>query len=648
MNKKKLFGVLASAAMLLNATPLSVFAEEMVEVGPTGTVVGADPTNVALNSSNFPDNNLLNAIKSQNVSAATAADVKELEVPNSVQSLEGLQYLTNLESFTMINNNYIQSVDLSNNTSLTGGLENANGTVVDPELPYSVTYTAPVTIQNNGVLTSVTLPNDEDLTAVVITGNASLNEIDLSPAVLLEDVILSNNSIDELNLSKNPYIQFLNVASNDLYELDATGCKQLTALNVNNNKIFELKVPTAVPNGLQVLWANHNKLATFSVENLTKLVDLDLSNNMLKSLTLGSQAFSGFNVSYNHLAALKLNKVSFNGTKPIVSPQNLYANATDAAVNIKDYDPSFDPDQATLPGDKPFNSNGIFNTTNHPDEGTLAQFTQSGTTIYYILGKDGKTISGVRVLLNGVFVPAGNYTLSPDPVAEGMTPAEFNSTPITITAVKGTHYTGSVIIPNANKKGKAISNPTELIIKATASGTMNKDEVTVVVDPTVLLAATGYELTNAQYTVNKVTGQAVVDGVTWDLKFTQVASDPTGYTWTAKATDATRQAAPIWNNAPTKVTISGEITVTADNLAGPLTTSFNNVVLEGENPSVTVSNQDPTNPDGTIGGDATIDVDNSGNAGDEEPGESDELAVTLKTDGTGITAVDGKTGVYTV
>ena len=66
MNKKKFFGLLTSAAMLLNVAPLSVLAEETVEEsGVVGAVTNADGT-IAVNDKNFLDKTLLKAINDQN------------------------------------------------------------------------------------------------------------------------------------------------------------------------------------------------------------------------------------------------------------------------------------------------------------------------------------------------------------------------------------------------------------------------------------------------------------------------------------------------------------------------------------------------------------------------------------------------------
>ncbi len=81
MNKKKFFGLLTSAALLLNGAPLSAFAEEMVEAsGVVGAVTNTDGS-TAINSTNFPDNALLQAVKAAAKDGTDAAKIKTLTIP---------------------------------------------------------------------------------------------------------------------------------------------------------------------------------------------------------------------------------------------------------------------------------------------------------------------------------------------------------------------------------------------------------------------------------------------------------------------------------------------------------------------------------------------------------------------------------------
>ncbi|MDE5758261.1 MAG: hypothetical protein K2H85_06570, partial [Allobaculum sp.] len=464
MNKKKLFGALASAAMLINGAPLNVFAEEMVETGPSGALPGADATNVGLNSTNFPDDNLLTAIKNQNPTASTAADVKTLDVSgNAVTSLSGLQYLTNLEEFSLRGNDNLSTLDLSSNTKLMS-----------------------LNVVSNGALTSITLPNDEDLKNLSIIGNAGLDDIDLAPAALLENVQLYGNSLDTLNLSKNVYITYLDVSGNDLYQLDATPCKQLETLNVSNNKIYELKVPTAIPNALKNLYAQSNKLQEFDGSALKGLTELNLSLNMLKSVNLPQNTFTLLNLSYNHLASLDLKKVTLqiaNDTTEeetawqniVINPQYLYANSTDKAVNIKDYDANFNPDNATLPNGDEFNSNGVFNIPEVPGEASKAEFRDDNTSITVNVDKDGN-VTGVTVYLNGVPVNAANYTLDPD--LTKMTLAEIQAYAGNVTVRGQNHYRGVATIAAEDININSGGEPTTSVV-------LNKENTKVVLSKKV-------------------------------------------------------------------------------------------------------------------------------------------------------------------
>ena len=304
MNKKKFFGLLTSAAMLLNATPLSVLAEEMVEAsGVVGAVTNADGT-IAVDKNNFPDENLLKAIKADNPGVTDAAKVTQLTVPNSVEDLSGLQYLTGLTTLNITGNNNIDVVDLSTNTELTD-----------------------LTLANNVTLYDVTLPSTQTLSTVTITGNPALTSLDLSPASVLTKADVSNNAIAQLDVSNNAFLNTLNVNGNKLYSLDTTACPKLQTLNADGNKIYELKI---VDKAIVNLYLAGNKLREFDGSNMSKLAALDVADNMLEAITLPeNKTITYLNVNQNHLAALDVTDAIASGAEVKSGIQSLFAGQDD-------------------------------------------------------------------------------------------------------------------------------------------------------------------------------------------------------------------------------------------------------------------------------------------------------------------------------
>lgn len=414
-NSKKLFGLLTSAALLLNAAPLNVLAEEMVEVetgGGTGTVGGTTTSQVALNATNFPDENLLQAIKDQNTpfggeAPKNAAEVTMLNVPATVKNLEGLQYLTNLTSFAMgatlkqpgngdtnvvqpgtndpipdetnngakdkdgnkfnstdihgdenkntddQNNELNARVDRGNiNNYIVNGV-NRNQYITQVDLT-NCTKLEGIVIYGSQALTSVTLPNTQTLNGAWISGNTGLTSLDLSPAFALTDVNISNNDLSELDIKADAHLDSFNAENNDLYTLNLANYIELKNLNVNNNKLYELTIPTKKLERLQVAG---NKLKSLDVSKVATLTTLIANDNMLESLKLPKDGapLTTLNCANNHLASLDLTKVNFSPVQPDspadnsevtgpvinVTPQVLYANDEDVAIDIPTYDSKF-------------------------------------------------------------------------------------------------------------------------------------------------------------------------------------------------------------------------------------------------------------------------------------------------------------------
>ncbi|MDE5758334.1 MAG: hypothetical protein K2H85_06940, partial [Allobaculum sp.] len=353
-----------------------------------------------------------------------------------------------------------------------------------------------------GVLTSITLPEDDDLTTISITYNSSLDEIDLSPLGLLEYAYLNNNSLDTLNLSGNAYLDTLEVQGNELYQLDATPCKKLSWLDVSNNKLYEMKVSTAIPTALNVLKAAHNKLSTFDATGLTKLDVVDLSNNMLKSVNLGTQSLSSLNLSYNHLASLNLKKVTVSGISTI-EPQILYANSTDNAVNLKEYDPNFNPDKATLSNGKPMDDDSIFNIAGPAQVPSKAEFTDENTSILITPQLDANgdpklnEPAQVSVMIDNIVVGENQYSLNPSFGDNGT----YQTWGAVLNAVNNGQLTSVTVTGQNQHRGvatvylKTPGNNGQLTIPTKNLGTGNGENGSGITIGNLTLGSKGYEAT---------------------------------------------------------------------------------------------------------------------------------------------------------
>ncbi|MDE5757626.1 MAG: hypothetical protein K2H85_03325, partial [Allobaculum sp.] len=329
MNKKKLFGVLAAASMILNSG-VAVFAEEMVEAsGVLGAVTNPDGS-IAINAQNFPDEDLLAAVKAAAEADDTtdATKVTSLSLSkNQVENFAGLQYLTGLTSLTIENNTNLADLDLSTNTAL-----------------------KTLTVSNNPGLVSITLPTTEELGTISITGNKSLTELDLSPASLATNADLSNNALAKLNVANNLHLLDLDVHGNVLYALDTTNCRHLINICAAGNRIYEIDITSRA---VETLDLAGNKLTTLDTSEMVNLTELNVADNMLESIQLPQENnLTYFNCDQNHLASLDLSDVMKNteasGVTVITGTQSLFAGTEDKAIDLKAYDADFDPNNTNI------------------------------------------------------------------------------------------------------------------------------------------------------------------------------------------------------------------------------------------------------------------------------------------------------------
>lgn len=327
---KKFFAALTSAAMLLSSTGVVAFAEEFddadviteTDYAPGVTPEEPDTTDVITLKDAF-DKNVLTDLRANYPEIFKTADGKDKAklkkdllkdvttvTASGVEDTKGIDLLTGLTDLTLTDGSF-NTLDLSANTKL-----------------------KTLKVTNDGALTNVTLPSTTTLTSVTLSGNKALTAIDLSNVGMLETAILNNNALGALDTSNNPYLKTLNVNRNSLNVLDASKNYVLNSVKAANNGLYEATLPVSVT----VVDLSNNKISALDFSNLTKAADLNVSNNMLKTLKVAGIAYTNLNVSNNHLATLNLKDAS--GTINVAN-QIVYFNDGDKAVSLKDYDEAF-------------------------------------------------------------------------------------------------------------------------------------------------------------------------------------------------------------------------------------------------------------------------------------------------------------------
>lgn len=251
------------------------------------------------------------------------------EQSQSATSLEGIRYLPNLTSITLMSGWYssktgnITRLDLSHNRKLQSVSCNyqklTEVTIGDlPELTtFDVEHNALTELDLTGCpklswlycddnsLTSQSLRMNTDVLARFNCSNNPMGSLDLSRMPDLKELSCNNTGITELDAAKIPNVIWLYCDDNSLTSLDLTQCSKLQQLSCDNNSIPSLDLSRCghlfrvdcsdnaltqlqMPDeslSLKYFTCSSNALPTLHMGNVPKLLQLECMENELTSLT---------------------------------------------------------------------------------------------------------------------------------------------------------------------------------------------------------------------------------------------------------------------------------------------------------------------------------------------------------------------------
>lgn len=251
---------------------------------------------IALNSSNFPDEELLAYLTGGDIDSCSddMLDTDELTLITKLVVPEGVTDLTGVELLSSMT-----ELDLSNNTTLTN-------------VSISGIIGTGLTITGGSTITGVSVTNSSSLATLDITGLSNVKTVDVSGmsvltgldvsafAGKLESLNISNSGITELdiqtfnaltmvNASGCAALTSLNVSGcSVLTGLDVTGCPKLTEINVNSTLISEIDL-TAHPL-LTTVNVGYTTITALDLTNLTQLETLDVSSTDITALNVTTVA----------------------------------------------------------------------------------------------------------------------------------------------------------------------------------------------------------------------------------------------------------------------------------------------------------------------------------------------------------------------
>ena len=284
-----------SAKQETPATPeKEVVTEDKTVEASKNTEVKAG--SIAIDETHFPDKVFREQIIAEfdkdgdsvlSVDEISKAQFLNLHGMKTISSLEGIQYLTNL-----------QSLDVST-------------TSVSDLSPVKNSSLKRLDCRSSKV-GSVDLTRYPNLEAF-LCDNTSINSLDVSKNEKLNTLFADSTSISNLDVTNNPNLEQLSCSNTGLMELDVTHNPQLVTLDIGDTKVKTLDI-SKNPN-LKQLSCYMTNIAELDVTKNTKLTRLFCHDTTIKKLELS------------------LNSQGEDNTAPTIS-------ANDVTLNVGD---TFDP-----------------------------------------------------------------------------------------------------------------------------------------------------------------------------------------------------------------------------------------------------------------------------------------------------------------
>lgn len=328
--------------------------------------------------------------KDGEISFDEAQSIKSLVVhTDTISSLAGIEYLTNLESlycngsFTWIKypleyeaRGLLKSLDISKNTKLVhlsctdnqlGSLDVTHNIAMDyiccdrnniESIDISKNSMLTRFSASNNLLTDIDLSKNQKLTdfnvsrnqlkAIDVSNNPllgslecennQLTSIDISNNTMLGQLHLRDNKLNTIDVRKNTELTILNCINNNLSSVDVTKNSKLTSLSIQNNNISEIDFSHNPE--LCHLWCFGNNISEIDLKYCPDLNYLDCSDNSIRTLKVNCcPKISYLNVQQNNIEALDISALTALQTLYCISNPlktlNIYSGQIDIIKDKK-------------------------------------------------------------------------------------------------------------------------------------------------------------------------------------------------------------------------------------------------------------------------------------------------------------------------
>ena len=278
------------------------------------TLLAAAAGDVAINPTNFPDEDFRNGVvnffdtdNDKSLSAEEIAAVTFIDCGNfPIKDMKGIEHFTALEKL-YCNSEHLTSLDVSQNTALR---------VLDCQNCYKLTT---LNVSNNTKLTDLYCVNTTLLTDLDVSNNTALKKLSCTNTSLKTLDVSNNTALEELHCLSNSYLTSLDISqSTALKKLDCQGCSNLATLDVTQNTQLTYLHCARTPlttldvsqnTQLKTLNCSHSQLTTLYVTNNTELEDLDCNSNQLTSLDVTKNTvLKGLSCGNNKLTSLDVSQ----------------------------------------------------------------------------------------------------------------------------------------------------------------------------------------------------------------------------------------------------------------------------------------------------------------------------------------------------
>lgn len=208
--------------------------------------------------------------------------IKTLNIDDFVNTLDGIEYLKNLENLSVKASNIV-TMNFSDNPKLKNLFLYSNSELQTLDVSNNLLLESLYIFKSD--ITSLNLINQKYLKDIYIHDN-NVNELILSANDNLEKLLCYNTKLNNIDVSSFKNLKYLDLNNNNIKSIDLTGNKNLTYLDLSGNELLNLNLIENVE--LKKVFISSNYIEKIDVSKLNKLQELTISNNPIKKLDISS------------------------------------------------------------------------------------------------------------------------------------------------------------------------------------------------------------------------------------------------------------------------------------------------------------------------------------------------------------------------